>query len=49
MSRLNITQEKEKTFREYGAPSAHVIKAPIAILEIRASEFSISVKLICQA
>jgi hypothetical protein len=45
MSRLTILQEEEKTLREYGAPSIRVIKAPIAMPAIGASEFSIVFKL----
>jgi hypothetical protein len=49
MSRLTTTPIKEKTLREYGAPSVRVIKDPIAMPEIGASEFSISVQIIRQA
>jgi hypothetical protein len=48
MAMMTITMKLDKTLREYGAPSKHVIKALIVILKVYVNEYNIDIELIRQ-
>jgi hypothetical protein len=48
MAMMTITRKLDKTLREYGAPSKHVIKALIVILKVYVNEYNIDIELIHQ-
>jgi hypothetical protein len=48
MAMMTITTKLDKTLREYGAPSKHVIKSLIVILKVYVNEYNIDIELIHQ-